>query len=136
MTRQLKFFVAQVSMNLVVISSHQLGRTVLGIKKLGLRFLHIHVEDLAKILEASMQRRQLGQIYNIISYYSSLPFRLLILCIRLFDLTKVLSHTKRLSLPIWLVALVSLIKGLQTKNQIKKLGIKLQHPDYRLTLNA
>ena len=61
MTRQLKFFVAQVSMNLVVISSHQLGRTVLGIQKTGLALSSINVEDLAKILEASMQRRQLGK---------------------------------------------------------------------------
>ena len=108
-----------------------------SIKKTGLVFSRKHVEDLAQTLEASMQRPQPGEIYNVSDDHPSPPSEALNYACGLLNIKP------PTPIPYEKAELTDMARSFYqankriSNNKIKKeLGIKLQYPDYRVGLNA
>ena len=108
-----------------------------NIKKPDLVFSRIHVEDLAQILEASMQCPQPGEIYNVSDDHPSPPSEAVEYA---YSLLKIKYPPP---IPYESAELTDMARSFyQTNKRVsnkkikKELGISLQYPDYRIGLNA
>jgi nucleoside-diphosphate-sugar epimerase len=107
------------------------------IEKSGLVFSRIHVEDLARILEASMKNPQPGEIYNVSDDKPSPPSETVEYACKLlkvkppplipFESAELSKMTRGFYLTC---------KRVGNKKIKEELGVKLQYPDYRSGLDA
>jgi nucleoside-diphosphate-sugar epimerase len=107
------------------------------IEKPGLVFSRIHVEDLARTLEASIKNPQLGEIYNVSDDNPSPPAETVEYA------CKLLNVKPPPLIPLESAELSKIARGFyQTCKRVgnkkikEELGVKLQYPDYRSGLDA
>jgi nucleoside-diphosphate-sugar epimerase len=107
------------------------------IEKPGLVFSRIHVEDLARILEASIKNPQPGEIYNVSDDKPSSPSETIEYA------CKLLNVKPPPLIPFESAELSTIVRGFyQTCKRVgnkkikEELGVKLQYPDYRSGLEA
>jgi len=120
--------------NLLV--SVQQGRAR-NIKKPGLVFSRIHVEDLAQTLEASMLYPQPGEIYNVSDDRPSSPAEAVEYAYHLLKIEypPPISY-EAAELTDMARSFYQTNKRVSNKKIKKELGISLQYPNYRIGLNA
>ena len=107
------------------------------IKKPGHVFSRIHVEDLAQTIEASMQRPQPGEIYNVSDDCPSCPSETLDYACRLLNIEPPAPISyENAELTDMARSFYQANKRVSNKKMKNELHIKLQYPDYRVGLNA
>lgn len=107
------------------------------IEKPGLVFSRIHVEDLAQTLEASIQKPETGEIYNVCDDEPAPPSEAAEYAFKLLNIPP------PPFIPFESAELSEIARGFYTtckrvsNNKIKEeLGVKLKYPDYRSGLDA
>ena len=107
------------------------------INKKGLVFSRIHVDDLAQTLEASMVRPQPGEIYNVGDDYPSPPSETVeFACGLLNQAPPPLISYDSAKLTDTARGFYKANKKVSNEKIKKKLGVRLQYPDYRVGLNS
>ncbi|MBC8283911.1 MAG: SDR family oxidoreductase [Nitrospinae bacterium] len=107
------------------------------IEKPGLVFSRIHVEDLAQTLEASIQKPELGEIYNVCDDEPASPSEAVEYAFKLLNIPP------PPLIPFESAELSEIARGFYktckrvSNSKIKKeLGVKLKYPNYRSGLDA
>ena len=122
------------SRNLLVSVKQQRARRI---EKPGLVFSRIHVEDLARTLEASIKNPQPGEIYNVSDDKPSPPSETVEYACKLLNVKPPpLIPFESAELSKLAREFYQTCKRVGNKKIKEELGVKLKYPDYRSGLDA